>query len=166
MSQVPSVVVTVLPPSDMSADELSAFKVFVLTGGEVSAESLPALVMQALSLAVAKFDGKLVAVGAIKRPNIGYRARAFRKSGATRDPVHFAFELGWIYVHPSARGKGIASSLVEALVPSLKGAPAYATSRVNNVRMHAALKRVDFKAVGTPYPSGLSESDIQLFLCE
>lgn len=165
MSQDPSVVV-MRQPSAASTGELSAFKKLVLATGEVSAETLSGLVSRALSLAFARVGGELVAVGAIKRPNLGYRARAFTNSGALQDPALFEFELGWVYVHPSARGKGIASTLVATLVPSLNGSRAYATSRVNNEQMHAILKRFGFKATGTSYPSKLNEPEIQLFVRE
>jgi RimJ/RimL family protein N-acetyltransferase len=82
------------------------------------------------------------------------------------NPEQFEFELGWVYVRPSARGKGVASALVESLVSSLNGACAYATSRVDNERMHAALKRFGFVPVGVPYPSQLNEPSIQLLLHE
>ena len=106
------------------------------------------------------------AVGAVKRPNTDYRAGVFAKADVKQEPAQFEFELGWVYVHPSARGRGLASALVGVLVPTLHGARAYATSRVNNERMHASLKRFGFKPVGIPYPSQLNEPEIQLFLCE
>lgn len=166
MSQDSSVVIAVRQPSSASTAELSAFKEFVLVGGEVNSETLPGLLLRALSLGFARIDGELVAVAGIKRPNLGYRAGAFRNSGALHDPAQFEFEFGWVYVHPSARGKGVATALVEALVPTLNGACAYATSRLDNVQMHAALKKFGFKTVGAPYPSKLNEPEIQLFLCE
>jgi GNAT superfamily N-acetyltransferase len=166
MNRDSSVAVVVQSPSACAAKELSAFEQFVLAGGEVNAETLLGLVARSLSLAFAKVGEELVGVGAIKRPNGNYRAYVFAKAGVKQDPEQFEFELGWVYVRPSARGKGLASGIVEALIPSLHGAHAYATSRVNNVQMHASLKRFGFKPVGAPYPSQLNEPAIQLFLYE
>ena len=39
----------------------------------------------------------------------------------------------------------------------MKGARVYATSTVNNDRMHSSLKRFGFKPVGVPYPSKQNE---------
>ncbi|MFZ6843148.1 GNAT family N-acetyltransferase [Undibacterium sp. RuTC16W] len=166
MNSGPPVIVTVREPAAASAEELSAFRQFVLEGGEVNPQTLPGLVLRALSLALARVGEELVAVGAIKRPNPGYRAGVFAKAQVPQNPSRFEFELGWIYVRPSARGKGVASVLVGELASSLNSAPAYATSRVNNERMHAALKRFGFQPVGSPYPSQRNEPDIQLFLRE
>lgn len=66
-----------------------------------------------------RLDEESRGVSAIKRPNPGYTARVFAKAGAKQDPSKFEYELGWVYVLPSAQGRGIASALVEVLVPSL-----------------------------------------------
>ena len=166
MSRDPSIAVSARPPNTVAAEDLSAFKQFVLAGGEVNAKTLPSLVSSALSLAFARIGEELVGVGAIKRPNRRYRAYLFAKAGVMQDPSQFEFELGWVYVRPSAREKGVASALVEVLVPLLDGALAYATSRVDNERMHVLLKRSGFRPVGVAYPSQLNEPAIQLFLCE
>ena len=153
-------------PSACTDEEVSAFKELVLAGGEVNAGTLPELMSRSLALAFARKANSLVAVAAIKRPNVGYRAGVFTKSKGKQDPARFEFELGWVYVSPSARGNGAASALVSALVPALNAAPAYATSRVDNERMHATLKRFGFVAAGVPYPSKINEPEIQLFLRE
>lgn len=166
MSNDHTMVVTAKPPNACGIEDLNAFQQFVLAGGEVNADTLPGLVTRALSLAFVRIGEQLVAVGAIKRPNAGYRAGIFDKAGVKQDPTQFEFELGWIYVDPSVRGKGIASAVVEVLVHTLHGARAYATSRVNNEPMHTSLMRYGFTPIGSPYPSQLNEPNIQLFLCE
>ncbi|MBN8886835.1 MAG: GNAT family N-acetyltransferase [Rudaea sp.] len=77
---------------------------------------------------------------------------------------NFEFELGWVYVHPSARGHRLASSLVQELLSRLKGTAIYATCRVDNTRMHASLFRAGFRQAGTPYPSKINDPELRLFV--
>ncbi len=164
MSELPSVVITVLPPSKVGAAERTAFEKMVLEGGEVDPKTLPGLVGRALVLAFVRLDGELVGVGAIKRPYESHRDDVFSWAKAEHDPTQFEFELGWVYVNAAGRNKRIASQLVEELMPSLNGACVYATSRVNNERMHASLRRFGFSRAGIPYPSKQNDPKIQLFV--
>ena len=160
------ITVVVRAPVDCVADDISAFKQLVLSGGEVTPETLPGLVSRALTLGFGRAGERLVAVGAIKRPNPAHRDKVFAQAGVERDPSKFAFELGWVYVLPSARRRGLARSLVATLISSLNGRQAYATSAVNNAPMHTLLNRFGFKPTGAPYPSQLNDPAIRLFLCE
>lgn len=138
----------------------------VRQGGEVDAHSLPRLVDRALALGFAFRADDLVAVGGVKRPNAGHRARVFASAGVAMDPGKFEFELGWVYVIPDARDQHVSTRLVEALMQNIGEAQVYATSRVNNDRMHALFARLEFAPVGEPYPSKLNEPNIQLFVRE
>ncbi|MBI4290780.1 MAG: GNAT family N-acetyltransferase [Betaproteobacteria bacterium] len=151
-------------PNACNAAALAKFEVLVREGGEVDPNTIHALIERALSLAFVKSPSSLVGVGAIKRPNPSYRNRVFRSASSALNAGHFEFELGWVYVRPSAQGHRLASRLVQKLMPTLKGAAVYATSRVNNERMHASLVRGGFRQEGPSYPSKLNEPEIQLFV--
>lgn len=148
-----------------TTDDLATFRQMVIEGGEVDPNTLPGLIEQALALAFARMDSSLVGVGTIKRPYDAHRAKVFEKAKSLLNPSEFEFELGWFYVHPSARGNRLASKLVQALMPSLEGRAVYTTSRTDNDRMHASLKRAGFVQEGTPYPSKMNDQEIQLFIC-
>jgi predicted GNAT family N-acyltransferase len=160
------ITVVALSPSVVGTVDLATFESLVLTSGEVSAKTLSKLIPVALSLAFAKIDDDVVAVAALKRPNQSYRTKVFTKAKSTSNPANYQFELGWVFVSPAARGKRLASKLVETLVCSLNGASAYATSRVDNEYMHSALARCAFHPVGNSYTSQLNEPEIQLFIRE
>lgn len=165
MIQQDMTTISVCSPRECSAADLADFRRLVEEGGEVAPDTLPALVEQALALAMAYINGRLVGVGAIKRPHEGHRATMFKKAKSLLAPTHFEFELGWFYVSPAARGNRLATKLIQALVPVLEGRAAYSTSRLNNDRMHSSLRKVGFVAEGTPYPSKLNDQEIQLFVC-
>jgi len=164
MTQESPFIVYAKSPSSCSANDINCFKELVISGGEVTSGTLSALVSNALSLAFASRDGRIVAVGAIKRPNAGYRDVVFAKAKAIQNPSHFQYELGWVYVSLLSRGCNLSGALVAALLPSLGIEPAYATSRVDNIPMHATLEHSGFRPVGAPYPSKLNTPAIQLFL--
>lgn len=157
--------ITVLSPKACTAADLATFKQMVIEGGEVDPNTLPGLTKQALALAFARVDSALVGVGAIKRPYDTHRAKEFEKAKSLLNPSEFEFELGWFYIHPSARGNRLASKLVQALMPSLEGRAMYTTSRTNNDRMHSSLQQAGFVQEGTPYPSKMNDQEIQLFIC-
>lgn len=157
--------ISVRPPKEHSASEIAAFRRLVEEGGEVDPATLQPLIDRALALVTAHFRGRLIGVGAIKRPYDGHRAGVFKKAASLLNPSDFEFEFGWFYVSPTARGNRLASKLVEALMPVLAGRAAYSTSRMNNERMHASLCRVGFVREGAPYASTVNDQEIQLFIC-
>jgi ribosomal protein S18 acetylase RimI-like enzyme len=165
MSESVAFTIEVSAPGVCEAAAVAEFQALVREGGEVDPSTLPALVESALSLAFVKSGSSLVGVGAIKRPYSSYRSRVFKSARSQLSPHDFEFELGWVYVHPSAQGNRLASRLVQELLPSLKGAAVYATSRADNARMHASLSRAGFRREGARYPSKINEPEIQLFVC-
>lgn len=163
MSDGSNFTIQVLAPGACDAAALTEFQTLVREGGEVDPATLPALVKNALSLAFVKSSMSLVGVGAIKRPYASYRSRVFKSARSLLKADDYEFELGWVYVRPSAQGNRLASRLVQELMPHLNGAAMYATSRVDNVRMHASLSRAGFCPEGIPYPSRVNEPELQLF---
>jgi GNAT superfamily N-acetyltransferase len=153
-------------PKALAQAELTEIQRLVIAGGEVNPHTLPTLMSRAFALAYATSARRIVAVGGLKCPHSSYRASVFRKASAQLDPSQFPFELGWIYVTPSVRGQGIADAIVTSLVQRLGGAAAYATSRVDNARMHASLIRASFAPHGEAYSSQLGSVPLQLFVRE
>lgn len=162
MKQRPTIELVVARPDEVTPADRAAFVKQVCEGGEVNPNTLPALVDRAVALAMARKDGSLVGVGAIKRPNLSHRGHVFK--AAKVDLLPDALELGWVFVQPATRGLGISAMIVEALVPYVGATRVYATSRVDNVPMHATLNRFGFKSVGVPYPSKQNNTPIQLFV--
>lgn len=164
MNSQEHIAVEVSVPGQVSAERRALFMQRVREGGEVNPHSLRRLVDRAFVLGLALRGQDLVGVGGIKRPNAAYRDRIFASAGAAQDPAEFEFELGWIYVVPAARSQHVSTRLVETLMRNIGDGQVYATSHVNNERVHALLDRFDFAAVGKPYRSKLNEPDIQLFV--
>lgn len=156
--------IRVLSPSNLSSKERVAFEQMVLLGGQVNPVTLPGLIDRALALALAEVHGELVGVGAIKRPNKSHAKGVFQKANPGLAAENFSFELGWVFVAEAGRGNRLASRIVESLMPSLQDHSSYATSSVNNDKMHSSLRRFGYSQVGTPYPSKQNEPHIQLFV--
>ena len=148
-------------PKDCSSTELKTFERLVSDGGEVSLVGLRQRIQRAEKLLFIN-DGECVAVGAIKNPNAGYKADVFEKSNAP-EQSKYQYELGWLYVSSSARGKGYGRVLMEAIKESLVGKACFATTREDNVPMHYLFSQFGFSKLGQPYKSGNGDYSLVLY---
>ncbi len=139
-------------PSECTPVELDAFQKLVEEGGEVTPQGLRQRIEQAAALVFIS-EGEIVAIGAIKHPNISYKKSVFTKAGVAEKSDSFNCELGWLYVKPEARGKGLGHRLMKAIVKYLGGSGCYATTRENNESMHHLFSQYNFNRLGAPYPS-------------
>lgn len=155
---------TAKSPGACTTIEIGAFIAFVRAGGEVSNQGLAERIRGAATLVFAHIDGSLVGVAALKQPQASYRRRVTSESGALIPVTEFPYELGWVYVLASARGKGISHLLSHAALAESKGAGVFATSRTDNVAMHRSLAKVGFIATGQPYVSGRGKHSLQVFI--
>jgi GNAT superfamily N-acetyltransferase len=151
-------------PNECSAKELAGFAALVVEGGQVNSGGLPARMALAHSLIFLEQEDALIGVAALKRPLHGYRLSVSKKAGYELPEAEYPFELGWIFVDSSKRGKGHSAKLVDHAVKLAKGAGLFATSATENHPMHKTLRRADFTAKGKPYRSTEREGDVQLFV--
>jgi|25BtaG_2_1085352.scaffolds.fasta_scaffold30356_2 ribosomal protein S18 acetylase RimI-like enzyme len=139
-------------PKACNDAELRSFEELVTEGGEVALAGLRQRIQRAEKLVFIN-DGEYVAVGAIKNPNAGYKALVFKKSCALEQEGRYEYELGWLYVSETARGKGYGRALMESIIHTLSGKACFATTREDNDSMHHLFKRFGFSKVGQPYES-------------
>jgi hypothetical protein len=151
-------------PTSFIDAEVDDFVAFVLAGGEVSTEGLRNRVLRASNIAYARKSECLVGVGGLKKPDDTYRSRIENRSGAIIDADNFPFELGWVFVLPSARGTGLSGMLCRSLVAESEGKGVFATSRTDNNAMHRTMANLDFVRVGTEWRSKENEAMLALFV--
>lgn len=150
-------------PDELSSDDRRAFVDCVLEGGEVNPVTLTRLLDLAHCVAIARDGGIVQGVAGLKNPNVGYRNQTFEKAGVPEMAEEFAHELGWVYIKPQARRRGISRALVKKLLEQAQGA-VYAASADVNEGMHRVLGFFDFVPVGTAYASRDGARAIQLFV--
>jgi len=151
-------------PGALSESEIQDIIALIRAGGEVANTILEQNVKNAESLLTAHQGDCLVAVGALKKPASTYREGIANKSGVTLDLNSFQFELGYIFVLPSARGRGLATKLTQLAMKERDHVGIFATTRVSNDWMGHILRAAGFEARGQPYASGRGKYKLQLFL--
>lgn len=151
-------------PGAFSGTEIDGFVALVLAGGEVSPAGLRDLVVAASQLAFARTQACLVGVGGLKRPRDSYRGRIEQSSGTNLDAEKFPYELGWVFVLPSARGRRLSGEICTPLLRFAGVGGVFATSDTKNQAMHKTLARLGFERAGKEWRSRENEGHLALFV--
>jgi len=142
----------VKPPCACSDDELNAFVELVEAGGEV-APGLKARIERAVTLAMLYGGDELIGTAGIKRPNANYHQRVFCKAKTTLTADDYPFEVGWVSISPSHRGRRLTGPLMDAVIDAPRSGAIFSTTRANHKTMHHVLTDRGFVKVGLPYLS-------------
>ncbi len=153
----------ILSPSDCSPQALADFEDLVIKYGTVDPEGLTQRIRDASRLLfLRQSNGQLVGVGALKRPQLGYRSKVFAKARATTAPDEYRVELGWVAVARSHQGRGLSRRIIGQLISLAGNENVFATTRADARAMRFA-GDYGFKAAGKPYSSGRGY-DLVLYL--
>lgn len=158
--------VTSKAPGECSDVEIGDFVAFVLAGGEVVAQGLEARVRRAERIAFLRDNSCLLGVAGLKHPSKSHRGEVAQWSGTALQEANYPFELGWVFILPSARGRKLSLSLCLPLAESIGICGAFATSETDKLGMHRTLEKLGFRKAGTPYKSPHSDRHLQLFVRE
>ena len=152
-SHTSNVRTVVKAPDECTDREREDFARLVREGFPSADARLPGRVLRARALAFFHdSDGSPCAVAALKTPPSVYRDDVFRQANSGIDPGDYLIELGWVFVSPSSRGRGIGAQLCRLLMANAAGTPVFATTRPDNLPMQAILEALGFARRGTPYP--------------
>ena len=154
-------------PRDCSRETLREFERLVRAGFHGSDESLPRRIRQARRLALhSAADGTPVAIAGLKSPSLAYRQRVFADARTPIDPKPYATEIGWVYVVPDRRGRGLGLRLCRSLLAERPDGRVFATTRPDNEPMIGILRALGLVLTGSPYrrrdPG--REEELSLFL--
>jgi RimJ/RimL family protein N-acetyltransferase len=162
-SEINGLAIQIKSPGDRTPQELRIFEQLVCAGGEVTTNGLGGLILSAEKLLFASKE-KVIGTCGIKRPNLHYKNNVFQKAGSSDSDNVYVVELGWVYVSPRFRKKGIGRFLIQSAMAAVKGKNCFATTRAGNAAMHALLKRAGFVKRGNDYRSGNGEYLLSLFV--
>ena len=150
-------------PGECGAKDLGDFLELIRAGGEATPEGLEDRIRRARWLFFLLLGDCLVGIAALKRPNESYRTYVAGRSGVSLQEDDYPYELGWVFVILSARGRKYSMDLTSAAVEVSGGKGIFATSRTENRAMHASLRECGFSAVGKAYASERGEHTLQVF---
>jgi ribosomal protein S18 acetylase RimI-like enzyme len=140
-------------PAACSESERREFARLVREGFRGSDESLPGRIELSKSLAFYYgTDESLGAIAGLKAPGGGHRRRLFEKASLSESPDAFGVELGWVYVTPASRRRGVAGKLCRGLLASASDEGVFATTRPDNAPMIRLLRALGFERAGRPFP--------------
>lgn len=151
-------------PASFTEMEIDDFVAFVVAGGEVIPRGLRERVLAAEQLAFVRESSCLLGVGGLKRPSENHRNEVGIGSGIPISALEFPFELGWVFVLPSARCRKFSFTLCQPLVAAAQGAGVFATSQSTRYAMHSTLAKFGFSQYGTSWPSMRDDGRLLLFL--
>jgi hypothetical protein len=151
-------------PAECSEALIEDFQAFVRAGGEVGGSALRRRIRDGKVLVFLYDNGCLSGIAALKRPTMSYRQKLVTKSGVSLDEAAYPYELGYIFVLPSSRGKHYSHRLTEVAMRAAESNGVFATSRTDNKAMHATLKRYSFVTAGRQYSSSRGQHELQLFI--
>lgn len=160
--QVPKVCAA--EPGAFAPEEIDDFVALVLAGGEVEPNGLRGRVLKAEHIAFLRENDCLLGVGGLKKPSDHYRTEVEQGSKTKLSVEGVPFELGWVFILPSARNRKLSFPLCRALVSAANGKGIFATSRSNNDGMHRTLRKLGFVRVGEEWPSQQNDGNLALFL--
>jgi ribosomal protein S18 acetylase RimI-like enzyme len=140
-------------PVACTEQELENFAQLVREGFDGSDSGLRARMQRAMQLALHHEPNVgLTAIAGLKSPAADQVRAIFETAGVDADPSDYDIELGWVYVAPEFRRKGIARGLCRKLLNRVGAAPLFATTRVENSPMKGLLDQLGFRSSGGPYP--------------
>src|SRR5882762_2464192 len=119
-------------PHEFHDNEIRDFMALVIVGGEVTRSGLEDRIRSAPRLVFLYLGHKLTGIAALKRPDAGYRYNVSSKSGVPVALSAFPYELGYMFVVPSARGRGLSLDLARSALSGAGNGGVFATSRIDN----------------------------------
>jgi predicted GNAT family N-acyltransferase len=150
-------------PAEFSDAERATFVELVRAGDEVDDHGLEKKIANAHSLVFLRQEGQVRGIAAVKRPLPNYRKRIGRDARVELSDADFPYELGYIFIVPEARGHGLSGSLVAKALELVPDSGVFATARIDNQAVCAALRKAGFGLAGEPY-GGRGSRTLQIFV--
>src|SRR5215204_1124204 len=108
--------IVIKKPSECSEQELKSFVEMVVEGGQVARKGLEERVKKAKLLAFGFERETLAGIAAIKKASRFYISNIFGRADVSGDAGAFRYELGWCFILPEYRKRGLAGKLVEEIL--------------------------------------------------
>ena len=150
-------------PAELTDAERASFIELVLKGGEVGGHVLEKNIANAQALVFLRQEGQIRGIAAVKRPLPSYRKRIGKSANAELSDADFPHEIGYFYIVPEARGQKLSGPLVAKALEIVSGLGVFATTRIDNLAMRAALLKAGFGPAGRPY-RGRGSRALQIFI--
>lgn len=138
-------------PQAFPGADRARFRDLVVKGGEVVGTALTTNIANARALVMLRHEGTIRGIAALKRPQVGYRNKMVYGSDYPLGETEYPYEFGYAFIEPVLQGQGLSHALLARTLDQSDGAAIFATVRMDNAAMRAALAKAGFVPVGRPY---------------
>ncbi len=150
--------------SDLTSEEKFKILNLIISGGEVSSDTLPEQLTKAEIISFIKDGENIVATATIKKPRDSYKTKVFTKSCSGISNTIYQYELGYVMVEQDFRKYKLATRLCALLCEKYSNQNLFATTRIDNWGMLSILKKNLFKEVGNQYLNKDKTAFLKLFV--
>src|SRR5262249_17041422 len=133
--------------------EIEGFIDCAAQGDEVDRGDIETGARRARALLWIAEGSALAGVAALKIPRDSYRRRVFSDTKSGLDWRLFGLELGYLFVVPGKQDRGYGRALLDETVSLANGRAVFATTRIDNNKMHRALPKRGFTRIEKTYTS-------------
>lgn len=146
------IVYQISSPSELTSQQLEDMSQLISSGQEVTMSVVNRNLKNAVSIAYAYDNGIPVGVIVLKNPVASYRTKVFNEAGVPELASTYQAEIGYTYVLPEYRTRGVGVRLCRVMVNSISS-PIYATTREQNTTINKLLKFAGFNETGDKWQS-------------
>src|SRR6266478_7413951 len=149
---MPSEVIRVLTPLQLTEPEFASVQALITDGGEVQTTHLAEYLKSSHRIGLVEISGELACVGAIKATRPLYIWSLAIQSRYPLDSENCMGEFGYVVTKANFRERGLARALSTELLKDFGGA-LYATTRDDNFGIHKIAREMGFTNVGLGWRS-------------
>jgi len=149
-------------PENINQEVMSHLVDLIAAGSEVGGDKVVRNLQNAANIAYATADGKTVGVIVLKNPLNSYRTKVFTAAGVPELAAKYDQELGYTYVDPAYRDRGVGIFLCRKMSQTIT-APIFATTRETNTIINKILQIGRFQKTGHSYQSERGAGNLLLW---
>jgi len=149
-------------PGECNSSEIGKFHELVLKGKKVQKKGLKERIQNCVILGFCTYNGEIVGISSIKRPQKSYTQKIIKKANLERNWDDLEYEIGYSFTEEEFRKKGISTQIKTNLIEQMKiiGGKIFSTTAISSSQRF--LKEKGFNQIGNSY-DGENDKDLKYY---